>query len=63
MNHIRHQLSMSNAITSQLISHDLPGFTAMIPQQTLEEALRCRSISFGLEIDIDNFAILINCSS
>jgi hypothetical protein len=34
MNHIRHQLSISNAITLQFVGHYLPGFTAMTPQQT-----------------------------
>ena len=28
---------MRNAVTSQLVSHDLSGFTTLISQQTLEE--------------------------
>ena len=59
MNHIRYQLSMCNAITAQLVSDDLPGFTPMGPEQALEESLRRASITLCLEIDINKFAILV----
>jgi hypothetical protein len=51
---------MCHTITSQLIGHDFPGFTAMTPQQALEKALCSSTISFHLEIYINNFTILID---
>ena len=59
---LENQLTMGNTITPQLICHDLPGFTLVTPQQTLEEALRSSPIPFGLKIDIYHFTILVNCS-
>ena len=53
---------MSYSITSQLIRHNLPGFTAVASQQSLEEALRRSAIPSGLEKYIDYFAILVNCT-
>ena len=51
---------MSHTITSQLVGHDLPGFSAVTAYQPPEETLSCSTITFGLEVDINNFAILIN---
>ena len=60
MNYIWHQLSMRNTITTQLVSHDLPGLAAMASQQPFEEAFRRRTITPGLEKDINDIAILIH---
>ena len=51
---------MSHAITPYFVSHDLPGFTAMIPQQPPEETLGSRTVPLGLKIDIYHLAILVN---
>jgi hypothetical protein len=51
---------MSNTVTAQLISDDLPGFRAMSLQYTSEETGCCFAISSFLQIDIDYFTILIN---
>ena len=60
MNNIRHQLTMSNAITTQFIRHDLPWLAAIIPQQASKETLRSSTIPFSLQIHINHVAILIN---
>lgn len=51
---------MSNAIAPQFISHDFPRFTAVIAQQTPEEALRCSTIPLCLQVDIDHLTVLIH---
>jgi hypothetical protein len=45
MNNVRHKLTMSNAIASQLVSHDLSGFTTMASYQAFEKALRRRVVT------------------
>jgi hypothetical protein len=55
------QLPMSNAITPQLVRHDLPGFSSMASYQTLEEPLSRNAITLCLQKDINHFAVLINC--
>jgi hypothetical protein len=62
MNRFRDYFPMSDRIAAQLIRHNHPGLTAMALQQPPKEALRSRSISLGLQIYINNFAILVNGS-
>ena len=62
MYRFRHHFPMCYAIAPQFIGHDLPGFTLVTPQQTLEEALRSSPIPFSLKIDIYHFTILVNRS-
>ena len=45
---IRGNVAMSDAVASQLICDDLSGFTAAHPEQSLEEAHCCLSISATL---------------
>jgi hypothetical protein len=59
VNRLGDQLPVSDAITTQFISHDFPRLTAVIVQQTSEEALRCSTIALGLEVDVHDFTILI----
>ena len=56
------QLSMCNTIASQFIGDDLPGLTAMAPQQAPEEPLSRSTIPLGLKIYINHFAILVDRS-
>lgn len=51
---------MGNAITPQFIGHELSRLPIMRPHQALEETLSSSPIPFGLKIDVDRFAILIN---
>ena len=51
---------MRDPITPQFVSDNLPGFSAMTTHQSLEEALGCCNIPFGLEIDIHHLATLVN---
>lgn len=51
---------MRYAVTSQLVSNDLPGLIAMRHEQPLEKRLCSRSVPSGLQIDINNLAILVN---
>jgi hypothetical protein len=48
---------MRYTIATQLIGHDLPGFTAMTSQSRSEEAFCGSSISLGLQKHIDHFTI------
>jgi hypothetical protein len=50
---------MSHAIATQFISHDLPGFTAVVPYQSFEEAFCCSPIPLGLQIDINHFSVMV----
>jgi hypothetical protein len=59
---LRNNFSMGYWITSQLIRDDLPGFTAMVTQQPIKEALRSSTIAFGLKKYINNLPVLIHCS-
>jgi hypothetical protein len=52
---------MRYAITTQFVSHDLPGFLTMASQQTPEEALCSSPITLCLKVHINHFAILIDC--
>ena len=60
VDHLRNQFSMSYSVTTQLIRHDLPGRTAMVSYQAVEEALSCSTITSGLEEYINDFYILID---
>jgi len=60
VDYIRHQFSMSHAVASQFVRHDVPGLATTTSHKTLEEALGCSTISASLQIDIDHFSILIN---
>jgi len=53
------QLTMSNTLTTQLVSHNLPGLTFMTSQQTLEKLLSRNTISPCLKIHINHVTILI----
>ncbi|MFT7176233.1 MAG: hypothetical protein ACJAUG_002238 [Halioglobus sp.] len=73
MNNFRHQFSLRNTITPELIRHNLPRLATMASQQTLGKGLRSGSISSGLQIHIDHLtipkvlatlmgqALLVNC--
>jgi hypothetical protein len=41
MDSLWYRFPMSHPITTQLICHDLPGFTLVAPNQPLEEVFRC----------------------
>ena len=58
--HIRHQFSMRHTIAAQLVRHNLPGFSTMTLQKTLEKPLRCGTITLSLQIDIHHLTILID---
>jgi hypothetical protein len=51
---------VSNTIATQLIRHDLPGFTTMTAQQPFEEALSSSPIPFDLKKYINHFAVLVH---
>jgi hypothetical protein len=50
---------MRYTIASKLICDDLPGFSTMGSQQPPEETLGSDRIPSGLQVNIDDFAILI----
>ena len=60
VNRLRDQLTMCNSIATQLIGHDLPWLSAMLPEKAPEEPLGCSTIAFGLEKYINDFTVLIN---
>jgi hypothetical protein len=60
VNGLRDHFSMGNAITAQLIRHDLSGFTTVTAQWPFEEAFSCCAITLCLEKNINDFAILIH---
>lgn len=62
MDRIRHQRPVSNAIASQFVCHDLPGLFPVIAQSSPETPLCGCSISSGLQVHINHFAILVNGS-
>ena len=62
MNHIRHQLPVSDSIAAQFVRHDLSGLATMTPQQPPEEALSGSTLPVGLQEHIDHLAILIDGS-
>jgi hypothetical protein len=53
------QLSMSYAITAQLVSHDLSRFTAVITEESPEKPFCCSPISPSLKEHINNLTVLI----
>ena len=53
---------MSDALAPQFVSHDFPGFTAVIPQKTPEEAFSHSPIPLGLKININDLAVLVDGS-
>jgi hypothetical protein len=61
VNYVRHQLPMSNSITSQFVSHNLSRLIAMVAQKPFEKARSCCTIALGLEIHVNDFPILVNC--
>ncbi len=56
---LRDKLSMGNRIAAYLIRDNLPGFATIAPQQALEESLRSRTISLGLQTDVDDLTALV----
>lgn|GEM_PF-2553421 len=52
---------MCYTIASQFVRDDFSGSAARF-QKTLKEAFRCLGVSSPLQIDIYNFAILIDCT-
>ena len=55
----RDQFSVCYAIAPQFVRDDLSGYAARL-KKTLEETFGCLGISSFLQIDIDDFAILID---
>ena len=53
---------MSDAITSQLIGHNFPGFPFMIFQQALEKTLCSLAITPLLKKHVNHLTILIDCA-
>jgi hypothetical protein len=62
MNRVRDQFSMRDAVTSQLIRDNLPGFTAIISKQPFEEPPSSCAVASTLQKDINDFSVLINGS-
>jgi len=60
VNRIRDQFSMRDAITSQLVGHNLPRLTLMPIEQALEKTFCGLAITPVLEIHINHFTILVN---
>ncbi len=50
---------MSNAITSQFISHDLSGFATVTSQQTLEKPFSRSTVTLCLQVHINHVPVLI----
>ncbi len=63
VNYIRHQFLMRYTVASQFGCHDVPRLSTTTPYKPLEEALCCSPISTSLQIDIDNFYVLIHSAS
>ena len=60
MNRIWNQLAMCDAVASQFVRHNLPGFTTMCFQQSSEESLSGFAVASTLQKDIDDFSVLID---
>ena len=60
VNRLGDLLSMSDTVASQFVRDDLPGFTAVTLEQTLEKALGRFSVPARLEKHVNNFTILID---
>ena len=57
---VRKQLTLSDAIASQLVGHDHPRLVLQTCQQPFEEALCCLGVASGLDKDVEHNAILIH---
>ena len=53
-------LPAGNAITTQLICYDFPGFATVTTQQSLEEPLSSGTILAGLKVYIHYFSVLVH---
>jgi hypothetical protein len=62
VNRARDQFSMRDAVTSQLIRDNLPGFTAIISKQPFEEPPGSCAVVSTLQKDINDFSVLVNGS-
>jgi hypothetical protein len=62
MDDIRHQFSVSDTVTAQLICNDPPRFAAVHSDQALEESLGRIAIPARLQKYIDHLTVLINSS-
>jgi hypothetical protein len=57
---IRHQFSVSDTVTTQLICNDPPRFAAVHSDQPLAESLSCTAVPARLQKYIDHLTILVN---
>ncbi len=62
VNRVWDELSMCDAIASQLIGHYFPGIIMMILQQAFEKALGRLAVASCLQNHIDHLSVLINSS-
>ena len=62
MNDIRHQFSVSDTVTAQLICNDPPRFATVHSNQVLEESLSCIAVPARLQKYIDHLTVLVNSS-
>jgi hypothetical protein len=58
VDYVRNQVSMSNAITAQLICDNLPGFAPMRSQEALEESLSSGTIPPRLKVYINHLTTI-----
>jgi hypothetical protein len=59
---IRHQVSVSDTATPQLICNDPPRRAAVSPDQALEESLCCPPVPTRLQKHIDHLPVLVDSS-
>ena len=50
---------MCNSVTSQFISHDFPGFAAIVSYKAPEETFCSSPVTFFLQIHVNHFSVLI----
>jgi hypothetical protein len=62
MDDIRHQFSVSDTVTAQLICNDPPRFAAVHSDQALEESLSRVAVPARLQKYIDHLTVLVNSS-
>jgi hypothetical protein len=60
MNHFRHQLPVSDSITTKLIGNDLTRFTTAASRQAFEEFLCSSAITLCLKININDLTVAID---
>ena len=60
MNGFRDYFPAGNSIATQFVGHDLPGFTTVTTQQSLEEPFSSDSISASLKVYIHHITVLIH---